>query len=101
MKPPPRYLPETHDPKDTWVPYPVQAEPVQAHSNCLVNALFKLGRITWDLPRFFFSDDDKPPQSNVEKMVVHIYADLQQWTKEIPKCMSLGNVPTPGVLDMQ
>lgn len=83
------------------MPYPVQAEPVQAHTNCLVNALFKLGCITWDLSSFFFGNDDKPPQSDTEKMVVHVYKDLQQWTKEIPECVSLGNVPTPGVLDMQ
>ena len=100
-KPPPRHLPETHDPKDTWVPYPAQAEPVQAHTNCLVNVLFKLGCITWDLCSLFFSNNDKPPQSDTEKMVVNVYTDLQQWTKELPECVSLGNVPTPGVLDMQ
>ena len=83
------------------MPYPVQAEPVQAHTNCLVNALSKLGCVTWDLCSFFFSNNDKPPQSDTEKMAVDIYTDLQQWTEEIPECVSLRNVPTPGVLDMQ
>ncbi|KAI9927032.1 hypothetical protein MW887_003413 [Aspergillus wentii] len=94
-------LPEDHDEKDVWEPYPLQMEPVPAHTNCIINAVTNLQVILWDVDNYFFDDDEKLPHSEIEPKVDEFYARLEEWTTTVPECIALGkNTTTPGVVDL-
>ncbi|KAJ5552592.1 hypothetical protein N7494_001970 [Penicillium frequentans] len=60
-------LPRDHDPNDTWSPYPRQAAPQPAHTNCVINGVFDLMLIVWETCDYFFGDD-KPEIFDLEKV---------------------------------
>lgn len=100
-KPKLKYLPRDHDPTDTWVPYPAQSEPVQAHTNCVINSLFDLHIILWDIDNYFFAGEEKPPYPDIERMVDSFQIRLEQWSQQLPDCVSLGRVQNPAITHMQ
>lgn len=92
-------LPQDHDPNDTWSPYPRQAEPEPAHTNCVLNGVFDLMLIVWDTCDYFFGDD-QPEAFDLEK-VDALHQRLQNWAESLPECIGLECTTTPGVMDMQ
>lgn len=99
-KPETEYLPQNHDPRDTWAPYPRQSESVPAHTNCWINANFDLHVILWDITNCFFADE-KPPRSDWVEMVNSFHARLQRWSEQLPDCIGLGQTSVPGIIDLQ
>lgn len=95
-----RRLSQSHDVRDTWVPYPRQAEPVPAHTNCLINGLLDLMLIVWDVTNYFF-EDELPLRSDVENAVNIFHQRLEQWNSNLPLCMGADTDSTPGIMDMQ
>lgn len=92
-------LPQDHNPNDTWSPYPRQAALEPAHTNCVINGVFDLMLIVWDICDYFFGDGE-PAAFDLEK-VNAFHRRLQNWAESLPKCVSLGCIAPPGVIDMQ
>ena len=97
-KPTLEYLVRDHDPQDTWIPYPRQAEPVTAHTNCVMNSNFDLQVISCDITKTFFSGEKS---SDWVEMVDSFYNRLQQWLEHLPDCINQENTSVPGVIDLQ
>ena len=93
-------LPQDHDPHDTWSPYPRQAVPKPAHTNCVMDSLFDLMLIVWDVCDYFFGDSKPPLVFNFEK-VDDLQKRLQAWAEGLPECICLGRTTAPGIMDMQ
>ncbi|KAJ5126680.1 hypothetical protein N7448_007459 [Penicillium atrosanguineum] len=91
-------LPRSHDPGDTWCPYPRQVEPEPAHTSCVINGVSDLMLIVWDICNYFFGDG-KPATLDLEN-INSFYHRLQTWAETLPECIGLGCTPTPGVMDM-
>ncbi|KAJ6121025.1 hypothetical protein N7523_005305 [Penicillium sp. IBT 18751x] len=87
-----------HDPEDTWCPYPRQVEPAPAHTGCVINGVFDLMLIVWDICDYFFGEG-KPAAFDLENVNTFHYR-LQAWAETLPECVGLGCTPTPGVMDM-
>ena len=101
-KPAVERLSEYHGPNDTWCPYPrqAQAEPILAHTDCVVNGIFDLMLIGWDVCDYFFGDG-KPEVFDIERANA-FHQKLQIWAENLPACISLGcTSPAPAILDMQ
>ncbi|KAJ5986493.1 hypothetical protein N7451_010858 [Penicillium sp. IBT 35674x] len=91
-------LPVDHDPNDIWSPYPRQAAPQPAHTNCVTNGVFDLTLIVWEICDYFFGDN-KPEIFDLEK-VNAFHRRLQKWADSLPECISLGCNEVPGVMEM-
>ncbi|KAJ5805842.1 uncharacterized protein N7503_003444 [Penicillium pulvis] len=91
-------LPRDHDPNDIWSPYPRQAAPQPAHTNCVINGVFDLMLIVWEICDYFFGDN-KPEILELEKVNAFHYR-LQNWADSLPECIILGCNALPGVMDM-
>ncbi|PLB46427.1 hypothetical protein P170DRAFT_465950 [Aspergillus steynii IBT 23096] len=104
-KPDIKRLPEDHHPADVWVPYPLQEDPRPAHTNCVINALYDLQVIAWDIANYFFGDKESenngmPPYSELERIIDEFYGRLQNWANNVSECVSLGHTPNPGAIDL-
>lgn len=93
-------FPEEHNPLDTWAPFPMQTEPVQAHTNCVANSLFSLQVIVRDISNYFFGDV-KLPDPDVGKSIQFLYGRLEEWHDQLPTCVDPDHITTPGIMDMQ
>ncbi|KAJ5123873.1 uncharacterized protein N7515_007698 [Penicillium bovifimosum] len=91
-------FPENHDPKDTWIPYPRQAEPVPAHTNCLLNGQLELALVAWEISDYLFGDE-KPQIVDLSR-IDHFHSLFEKAAANLPECIRLGNTPTPGAMDL-
>jgi len=92
-------FPEDHDPSDTWTPYPRQTESKPAHTNCLINAHSDLAPVIWEITDYLFGDD-KTPSTNIEDIDT-FHQRLDAVINNLPECISLGETPTVGVMELQ
>ncbi|KAJ5554782.1 hypothetical protein N7461_003252 [Penicillium sp. DV-2018c] len=91
-------FPEDHHPTDTWIPYPRQAEPVPAHTNCLLNGQLELALVAWEFSDYLFGDE-KPPIVDLER-IDRFHDRLEEVMASLPACIRLGKTPTPGAMDL-
>ncbi|KAJ5761452.1 hypothetical protein N7533_003491 [Penicillium manginii] len=93
-----KYSPQDHRPSDDWTPYPRQADPQPAHTNCVKNGLFDLSNILWEVSEYLFGDE-KPATPDTTKIDA-FYERLQNWAKCLPSCIDKESNATPGVMDI-
>ncbi|KAJ5565590.1 hypothetical protein N7535_007228 [Penicillium sp. DV-2018c] len=91
-------FPEDHHPTDTWIPYPRQAEPVPAHTNCLLNGQLELALVAWEISDYLFGDE-KPPIVDLDR-IERFHARLEEVMASLPACIRRGKTPTPGAMDL-
>ncbi|KAI9038212.1 uncharacterized protein KD926_011151 [Aspergillus affinis] len=93
------FLPD-HKHDDTWMPYPLIADPVRGQMNCVKQASFDLQSIIFNIPAYFFKEHGPSHYPDVENTVDSFYRDLRQWSLHIPECITLECESTPDVMDM-
>ncbi|RAL10959.1 uncharacterized protein BO97DRAFT_444177 [Aspergillus homomorphus CBS 101889] len=99
-KPPASRFPPNHGVSDTWWPYPFRAEPVFAHTNCLINAMLDIQSIEWDFSTAHSAQNGMPSPPPTDKTVDSFYHRLNKWAQQLPECIRVGPIPTPGVIDL-
>jgi hypothetical protein len=93
------HFPKYHDWRDSWIPYPRQAEPLSAHTDCVMDSMFTLAIILRDVSGFLFREAKPayPNFTNVDKL----YQRLRQWSQTLAECITEENISLPAVMEMQ
>ena len=102
--PPHRPIPRLprHVEDDTWYPYPMQRDGMQAHTGCLFHALCELNRIAYDVARVFFGGGNQPYHSVPYPEPDELRARLQHWVWQLPVCLKEPeSIQVPHLLSLQ
>jgi hypothetical protein len=84
-------VPEIHISTGPWIPYPRQAEPVPAHADYVMRALFDLAIILRDCSDYLFREA-KSTCPDITKIYSY-YARLNQWAENNPGSIDRAEVP--------
>lgn len=104
-------MPQDHDPNDSWRLYPVEREtmpvlePVPAHTNCVLNNLFKLQQILWKISNNPFEESIEQFRATKKEMADTFNSSLAQWALGLPECLTNvkfpNSTPTPAIVGLQ
>lgn len=84
-------LPQIYISTGPWISYPRQAEPVPAHADYVMRAMFDLAIILRDCSDYLFREA-KPTYPDLTKIDSY-YARLQQWAENNPESIDRAGVP--------
>jgi len=86
---------------ESWLPYPIDHQPVFAHSDCHLHYLGTLFESCYNIGKYLFVED-RPKAARVTRDVVEeLHRDLTSWHAHLLGCLQINGVKSPHTLSLQ